>query len=679
LTTLYVAGIRLPNQIAYPHVLAGVSQEDKMIAVTFPDGATREFQPGTTAAQVAASISKSLEKKAVAAVINGVVSDLSDPITANSKLEIVTREDAKALELIRHDAAHVLAEAVQELHPGTQVTIGPVIENGFYYDFFRNEPFTPADFPAIEKKMREIIQRDKPFTKSVKTREEAKAFFRAKGENFKVELVDAIPGNEDIKFYDQGGWIDLCRGPHMPSTGKIGTAFKLMKVAGAYWRGDSKNPMLTRIYGTAWHNDKDLQQYLTALEEAEKRDHRKLGREMDLFHFQEEGPGVVFWHAKGWAMFQELIAYMRRRLNKLGYDEVNAPQLLDKSLWETSGHWGWYKEAMFAATSAGDDTEDEQVFAIKPMNCPGHVQIFKHGLRSYRELPMRLAEFGNVHRYEASGALHGLMRVRGFTQDDAHIFCTDDQMADECLKINDLILSTYRDFGFTEIVVKLSTRPEKRVGTNAMWDRAEDVMQRVLKQIAEESDGKIKTAINPGEGAFYGPKFEYVLRDAIGRDWQCGTTQVDFNLPERFGAFYIGEDGNKHVPVMIHRAICGSMERFLGILIENYAGHFPLWLAPTQIVVATITSDADAYAQSVHRQLRDAGLRAAIDTRNEKINYKVREHSVTKVPVILVVGKREMEEQAVNIRRLSSQEQKAMSLADAMGALKLEATPPDLR
>jgi threonyl-tRNA synthetase len=650
-----------------------------MISVTFPDGARREFERGITAGQIAASISKSLEKKAVAAVINGQMSDLSDPISADAKLEIVVRDDAKALELIRHDAAHVLAEAVQELFPGTQVTIGPTIENGFYYDFFRNEPFTTADFAPIEKKMREIIQRDKAFTKSVKTREEAKAFFRAKGENFKVELVDAIPGTEDIKFYDQGGWIDLCRGPHMPSTGKIGSAFKLMKVAGAYWRGDSKNQMLTRIYGTAWHNDKDLQTYLTALEEAEKRDHRKLGREMDLFHFQEEGPGVVFWHAKGWTMFQQLIAYMRRRLDKLGYDEVNAPQLLDKSLWETSGHWGWYKESMFAATSAGDDTEDEQVFAIKPMNCPGHVQIFKHGLRSYRELPMRLAEFGNVHRYEASGALHGLMRVRGFTQDDAHIFCTDEQMADECLKINDLILSTYRDFGFEEIVVKLSTRPEKRVGTDAMWDRAEEVMQKVLKQIAEESGGKIKTAINPGEGAFYGPKFEYVLRDAIGRDWQCGTTQVDFNLPERFGAFYIGEDGAKHVPVMIHRAICGSMERFLGILIEHFAGHFPLWIAPTQIVVCTITSDADEYAKDVKQQLRDAGLRADVDLRNEKINYKVREHSVTKVPVILVVGKREMEEKAVNMRRLGSQDQKAMSLVDAMAALVKEATPPDLR
>ena len=650
-----------------------------MITLTFPDGAKRQVEPGVSAAQVAASISKSLEKKAVAAIVDGTLADLADPISSDSTLRIVTRDDPEALELIRHDCAHVLAEAVQELFPGTQVTIGPVIENGFYYDFFRNQPFTTEDFAAIEKKMREIIARDKPFTKSLKTREEAKAFFRDKGELFKVELVDAIPAGQDIKFYDQGGWIDLCRGPHMTSTGKIGNAFKLMKVAGAYWRGDSKNPMLTRIYGTAWASDKDLQSYLTALEEAEKRDHRKLGREMDLFHFQEEGPGVVFWHAKGWTMFQQLIAYMRRRLAKLDYQEVNAPQLLDKSLWETSGHWGWYKEAMFAATSAGDTTDDDQVFAIKPMNCPGHVQIFKHGLRSYRELPLRLAEFGNVHRYEPSGALHGLMRVRGFTQDDAHIFCTEEQMADECLKINDLILSTYRDFGFEEIVVKLSTRPEKRVGSDAAWDRAEDVMSKVLVQIAEESGGKIKTAVNPGEGAFYGPKFEYVLRDAIGRDWQCGTTQVDFNLPERFGAFYIGADGEKKVPVMIHRAICGSMERYLGILIEHFAGHFPLWLAPLQVVVATITSDGDAYALDVRDALRRAGLRADADLRNEKINYKVREHSVQKVPVILVVGKREMDERTVNVRRLGSQNQSSMSLEAAIAALAAEATPPDLK
>ena len=650
-----------------------------MITLTFPDGAKREVEQGSTAGQVAASISKSLEKKAVAAIVNGQLVDLADPISADVTLQIVTREDDRALELIRHDAAHVLAEAVQELFPGTQVTIGPVIENGFYYDFFRNEPFSQADFAPIEKKMREIIQRDKPFTKSVKSREEAKAFFETRGEAFKVELVDSIPGNEDIKFYDQGGWVDMCRGPHMTSTGKIGTAFKLMKVAGAYWRGDSKKPMLTRIYGTAWASDTDLQNYVTALEEAEKRDHRKLGREMDLFHFQDEGPGVVFWHAKGWTMFQLLISYMRRRLNKLDYQEVNAPQVLDKSLWETSGHWGWYREGMFQVTSAGEATDDPQVFALKPMNCPGHVQLFKHGLRSYRELPMRLAEFGLVHRYEPSGALHGLMRVRGFTQDDAHIFCTPEQMMDECLKINDLILSTYKDFGFEQIVVKLSTRPEKRVGTDADWDRAEDIMQKVLVQIAEASDGKIKTAINPGEGAFYGPKFEYVLRDAIGRDWQCGTTQVDFNLPERFGAFYIGADGEKHVPVMIHRAICGSMERFLGILIENFAGHFPLWLAPLQVMVAPITSEADDYAVEVRTQLRALGLRGDADLRNEKINYKVREHSLAKVPVILAVGKREMEEKTVSVRRLGSQDQNVATLADTIAALVKEAMPPDLR
>ena len=650
-----------------------------MITLTFPDGAKREVEQGSTAGQVAASISKSLEKKAVAAIVNGQLVDLADPISADATLQIVTREDDRALELIRHDAAHVLAEAVQELFPGTQVTIGPVIENGFYYDFFRKEPFSQADFAPIEKKMREIIQRDKPFTKSVKSREEAKAFFETRGEAFKVELVDSIPGNEDIKFYDQGGWVDMCRGPHMTSTGKIGTAFKLMKVAGAYWRGDSKKPMLTRIYGTAWASDKDLQNYVTALEEAEKRDHRKLGREMDLFHFQDEGPGVVFWHAKGWTMFQLLISYMRRRLNKLDYQEVNAPQVLDKSLWETSGHWGWYREGMFQVTSAGEATDDPQVFALKPMNCPGHVQLFKHGLRSYRELPMRLAEFGLVHRYEPSGALHGLMRVRGFTQDDAHIFCTPEQMMDECLKINDLILSTYKDFGFEQIVVKLSTRPEKRVGTDADWDRAEEIMQKVLVQISEASDGKIKTAINPGEGAFYGPKFEYVLRDAIGRDWQCGTTQVDFNLPERFGAFYIGADGEKHVPVMIHRAICGSMERFLGILIENFAGHFPLWLAPLQVMVAPITSEADEYAVEVRSLLRAAGLRCDADLRNEKINYKVREHSLAKVPVILAVGKREMEEKTVSVRRLGSQDQKVATLVDTLAALVKEAMAPDLR
>jgi threonyl-tRNA synthetase len=644
-----------------------------MITLTFPDGAQRQYESGITGREIVEGIAKSLAKRTVAMALDGTVADLADPITKDAKIEFLNREDPRALELIRHDAAHVLAEAVQELFPGTQVTIGPVIENGFYYDFARNEPFTPEDFPAIEAKMGEIVARDKPFTKEVWSREKAKQVFAEKGEAYKIELIDAIPAGQDLKIYFQGDWFDLCRGPHMTSTGKIGNAFKLMKVAGAYWRGDSNNAMLTRIYATAWAAQEDLDNYIRQLEEAEKRDHRRLGREMDLFHFQEEGPGVVFWHPKGWTVFQELISYMRRRL-KGTYQEVNAPQILDKALWETSGHWGWYRENMFAT-----QTEDDRVFAIKPMNCPGHVQIFKHGLKSYRDLPLRLAEFGNVHRYEPSGALHGLMRVRGFTQDDAHIFCTEDQLAAECLKINDLILSTYADFGFDEIVVKLSTRPEKRVGTDEMWDHAEDVMTRVLKQIEDQSGGRIKTAINPGEGAFYGPKFEYVLRDAIGRDWQCGTTQVDFNLPERFGAFYVDQDGQKKTPVMVHRAICGSMERFTGILIEHFAGHFPLWLAPVQAVVATITSEGDEYAMEVVRAAEAAGLRVEADLRNEKINYKVREHSLVKVPVLLVVGRKEAAERTVSIRRLGSPNQQTMTLDDALKALSAEAVTPDRR
>jgi len=643
-----------------------------MINLTFPDGARREFEPGITGRTIVEGIAKSLAKRTVAMALDGTICDLSDPITRDAKIEFVSRDDPRALELIRHDCAHVLAEAVQELFPGTQVTIGPVIENGFYYDFARDTPFTPEDFPAIEKKMREIIARDASFVKDEWTRERAREVFSAKGEAYKLELIDAIPEGQTLKIYSQGDWFDLCRGPHMTSTGKIGTAFKLMKVAGAYWRGDSNNPMLTRIYGTAWATDADLQNYLHQIEEAEKRDHRKLGREMDLFHFQEEGPGVVFWHSKGWTLFQQLISYMRRRLAE-DYEEVNAPQILDKALWETSGHWGWYRENMFVT-----QTEDDRVFAIKPMNCPGHVQIFKHGLKSYRDLPLRMAEFGAVSRYEPSGALHGLMRVRAFTQDDAHVFCTEDQLADECLKINDLILSTYSDFGFGDIVVKLSTRPEKRVGTDEMWDHAEEVMGRVLEQIAAQSGGRIKTSINPGEGAFYGPKFEYVLRDAIGRDWQCGTTQVDFNLPERFGAFYVDHDGQKKTPVMVHRAICGSMERFTGILIEHFAGHFPLWLAPVQVVVCTITSEADDYAREVVKAARKAGLRVELDIRNEKINYKVREHSMAKIPALLVLGKREATERTVNIRRLGSQNQTPMTLNEALATLTSEAVPPDL-
>ena len=648
------------------------------VSLTFPDGAVRQYPQGTTGFDIAKGISPSLAKRTVAMALDGVVTDLNDPITTDAKLELINRDDPRALELIRHDCAHVLAEAVQTLWPSTQVTIGPVIENGFYYDFYREEPFTPEDFAAIEKKMRELIQRDTPFTKEVWDREKTKQVFRDKGEAFKVELVDAIPGNEPIKIYYQGDWFDLCRGPHMTSTGKIGTAFKLMKVAGAYWRGDSNNPMLTRIYGTAFAKQEDLDAYMKQIEEAEKRDHRKLGRELDLFHFQEEGPGVVFWHPKGWTIFQALIAYMRRRLAG-DYDEVNAPQILDKGLWETSGHWGWYRENMFAAQSAGDEAEDKRWFALKPMNCPGHVQIFKHGLKSYRDLPLRLAEFGIVHRYEASGAMHGLMRVRGFTQDDAHVFCTEQQLADECLKINDLILSTYSDFDFGDIVVKLSTRPEKRVGTDEMWDHAERVMATVLSAIEAQSGGRVKTEINPGEGAFYGPKFEYVLRDAIGRDWQCGTTQVDFNLPERFGAFYIDADGSKKAPVMVHRAICGSMERFIGILIEHYAGNFPLWLAPTQVMVTTITSEGDEYAKVVAAAARKAGLRVEIDLRNEKINYKVREHSLAKIPALLVVGKKEAESHSVSVRRLGSEGQKVMSTEEAIAALVEEATPPDVK
>ena len=647
------------------------------VSMQFPDGSVREYDASMTGAALAESISKSLAKKAVAYAVDGTVRDLSDPLGASGKIEILTREDPRALELIRHDTAHVLAEAVQELFPGTQVTIGPVIENGFYYDFARNEPFTPDDLPVIEKKMREIIQRNKPFTKEVWSREKAKQVFADKREYYKVELVDAIPAGQDLKIYYQGDWFDLCRGPHMASTGQIGNSFKLMKVAGAYWRGDANNPMLTRIYGTAFANDSDLQAYLHMLEEAEKRDHRRLGREMDLFHFQEEGPGVVFWHAKGWKMFQNLVSYMRRRLDSHGYQEVNAPQVLDKSLWETSGHWGWYRDNMFKVTVAGEETDDDRVFALKPMNCPGHVMIFKHGLKSYRDLPIKLAEFGNVHRYEPSGALHGLMRVRGFTQDDAHIFCTEEQMAAECLRINDLILSVYKDFGFEEITIKLSTRPEKRVGSDELWDRAESVMMGVLEKIQQQSNN-IKTGILPGEGAFYGPKFEYTLKDAIGREWQCGTTQVDFNLPERFGAFYIDKDSEKRQPVMIHRAICGSMERFLGILIENFAGHMPLWFAPVQVVVATITSDADEYAAEAAAKLKAAGLQVATDLRNEKINYKVREHSLQKVPVILVCGKREAEENTVNMRRLGSRDQESMTLDEAIARLVEEATPPDL-
>ncbi len=641
-----------------------------MITVTFPDGARREFAPGISGLEIAKGISPSLAKRTIAMALDGVLSDLSDKIDRDVSIEFISRDDPRALELIRHDAAHVLAEAVQTLWPGTQVTIGPVIENGFYYDFYRNEPFTPEDFPAIEKKMREIIAKDKPFTKEVWSREQAKKVFREKGENFKVELIDAIPPGEDLKIYKQGDWFDLCRGPHMTSTGKIGNAFKLMKVAGAYWRGDAKNPMLTRIYGTAWPDQKQLDQYLHMLEEAEKRDHRRLGREMDLFHFQEEAPGAVFWHAKGWSLFETLTSYLRRAQMDAGYLEVNTPQLMDSQLWVQTGHMEKYREMLFLTEKREDD---ERVFAIKPMNCPGHVQVFKNGLKSYRDLPLKLAEFGKVHRFEPSGALHGLMRVRAFTQDDAHVFVTEEQIAEETLKINNQLLEIYKDFGFEDVRIKFSDRPEQRIGDDVIWDKAEAALKEAL-----ERSGKAWT-LNKGEGAFYWPKLEYVLRDAIGRDWQCGTIQVDLNMPGRLGAFYIAPSGEKVTPVMLHRAMFGSLERFIGILIEHYAGHLPLWLSPTQAMVCTITSDADSYAQELVQTGARVGLRFEADLANEKINYKVREHSLAKIPVLLVVGKKEANERTVSIRRLGSTDQKSMPWEDALAMLKAEAVPPDLQ
>ena len=638
-----------------------------MISLTFPDGSSRDFSPGITGRDVAEQIAKSLAKKAVAMSIDGKVKDLAEPIKEDAKIRILTRDDREALELIRHDAAHVMAEAVQELYPGTQVTIGPVIENGFYYDFARDEPFTPEDLPVIEAKMREIIARDSPFTCEVVDRDAAKRLFAEKGETFKLELIDAIPEGDEIKIYSQREWLDLCRGPHMTSTGKVGKGFKLLKIAGAYWRGDSTRPMLQRIYGTAFASEEELAAYLHQLEEAEKRDHRRLGREMDLFHFQEEAPGAVFWHPKGWALFQALIGYMRRRQQAWGYVEVNSPDMLDRALWEQSGHWEKFADNMYIT-----ETPDERVYCCKPMNCPGHVQIFKHGLKSYRDLPLRIAEFGKVHRYEPSGALHGLLRVRHFTQDDAHIFCTEDQITEECVKLNEQLLSIYRDFGFETVVIKFADRPTKRVGSDDVWDKAEAALKRAV-----EAAG-LKYEFNPGEGAFYGPKLEYVLRDAIGRDWQCGTIQVDLNMPMRLGAFYIGPDGEKTIPVMIHRAMFGSLERFTGILIEHHAGHLPLWLSPVQVMVAPIVSDADAYAAKVLEALKRAGLRAEADLRNEKINYKVREHSLAKVPVMFVVGKREAEEGTVSVRRLGSQAQQVLSLEAAITAIAAEAVPPDL-
>jgi threonyl-tRNA synthetase len=641
-----------------------------MVVLTFPDGTRRDYPNGIIGLDIAKQISPSLAKRTVAMALDGRVTDLTDPIERDANIEFLSREDPRALELIRHDAAHVLAEAVQTLWPGTQVTIGPVIENGFYYDFFRNQPFTPEDFGTIEKKMREIIARDKPFTKESWSREKAKRVFRDKGELFKIELVDAIPADQEIKIYKQGEWFDLCRGPHMTSTGKVGNAFKLMKVAGAYWRGDSNREMLSRIYGTAFAKQEELDAYLKQIEEAEKRDHRKLGREMDLFHFQEEAPGSVFWHPKGWTLFQALESYIRRRQTEAGYVEVNSPQLMDSSLWVSSGHMEKYRDMMFLTEHRDDD---ERIYAIKPMNCPGHVQIFKNGLKSYRDLPLKLAEFGKVHRFEPSGALHGLMRVRAFTQDDAHAFITEAQIAEESLKMNDLILSIYEDFGFSDVSIKFSDRPDQRIGDDAVWDKAEAALMQALKA------SRRPWTLNKAEGAFYGPKLEYVLRDAIGRDWQCGTVQVDLNLPGRLGAFYIDEHSNKVTPVMLHRAMFGSLERFFGILLEHFAGHLPLWLSPLQAVVATITSDADDYAREVIAAARRLGLRVDDDVRNEKINYKVREHSLAKVPVLLVVGRKEASERTVSIRRLGKEGQTVLPIEAALTALTDEAVAPDLR
>ncbi len=652
-----------------------------MISITFPDGASRDFPDDVTGLDIAQSISVSLAKRAVAVTINGELSDLGDQIGGDASVAIIGRDDEAALELIRHDCAHVLAEAVQDLYPGTQVTIGPVIEDGFYYDFFRNEPFSTDDFEAIERRMAEIIDRDQPFTKAIWDRDEAKRVFDGKGEQFKVELIDAIPEGDDIRVYSQGDWFDLCRGPHMPSTGRIGKAFKLMKVAGAYWRGDAKGTQLQRIYGTAWRNPKELRVYLHMLEEVEKRDHRRLGREMDLFHLQEEAQGSVFWHPKGFAIYNALENYIRRRLDGAGYLEVKTPELLNSTFWEQSGHWSKFREHMFVVPDEVPSTDADgpvltgegQLMALKPMNCPAHVQIFKQGIKSYRDLPMRFAEFGCCHRNEPHGALHGLMRVRQMTQDDAHIFCTEDQVTSESVAFCTLLFSIYSDLGFDSVVIKLATRPEVRAGEDDVWDRAEAGLAAALEEAG------IAYEVAEGEGAFYGPKLEFHLKDAIGRSWQCGTLQLDFVLPERLDASYVGEDGERHRPVMLHRAILGTLERFIGILIEDNAGRLPLWLAPTQAVVTTITSDANDYAEALHKRLLAAGLRAELDVRNEKINRKVREHSVAKVPVILVAGRREAEEQTISVRRLGSKDQVVMAADAVIADLVNEARPPDLR
>ena len=635
------------------------------ITITFPDGNSKTCKSGINGFEIAESISKSLAKESIAIKINSEIFDLKRQIESDAKIQIIKKSDDEALDIIRHDCAHVMAEAVQSLFPGTQVTIGPSIENGFYYDFSCKEPFTVSDLPKIEKKMHEIINKGEKFKREVWSRSEAIKFFKDKGEEYKVELIEDLNPEEEISIYKQGEWLDLCRGPHMNNTKQIGKGFKLMKVAGAYWRGDSNNAMLTRIYGTAWRNEKELETHLKQIEEAEKRDHRKLGKEMNLFHFQEEAPGAVFWHPKGWQLFQSLINYMRLRQDRADYVETNTPDLLDKALWETSGHWEKFGDNMFTT-----DPKEEKVFAIKPMNCPGAVEVYKQGLKSYRDLPLRMSEFGKVHRYEPSGALHGLMRVRAFTQDDAHIFCTEDQITEESKTVCDLILSIYKDFGFDDVRIKFSDRPEKRVGNDSVWDKAE----KALKEAMEAT--RLKYTLNPGEGAFYGPKLEFVLRDAIGRDWQCGTLQVDLNLPGRLGATYVAEDGQKKVPVMLHRALFGSLERFTGILIEHYAGHLPLWLSPSQIIVTTITSESDNYAFDVKNQLSKSGLRTEVDIRNEKIGYKIREHSNAKVPVILAIGKKEAEEKTVSVRRLGSQETTVVKLDELINNLIKESLSP---
>jgi threonyl-tRNA synthetase len=638
------------------------SQGKTMPRITLPDGSVRQFDHPVTGAQLAESIGAGLAKAAVAMRLDGQDRDLATTIETDARVDIITRDSEAGLELLRHDAAHVMAEAVKELYPETQVTIGPAIENGFYYDFARDEPFTPEDLERIEARMHEIVERDETIVREEWDREAAVAFFRDQGETYKAEIIASIPGDQPVSLYRQGEFIDLCRGPHLPSTGRLGHAFKLTKLAGAYWRGDAANEMLQRVYGTAWAHDKQLRAYLTQLEEAERRDHRKLGRQMDLFHFQDDAVGSVFWHPRGWSLFQALIGYMRSSQQAAGYVEINTPDIMDRSLWETSGHWQSYGHHMYVT-----ETADERVWALKPMNCPGHVAVFRHGLKSYRDLPFRTAEFGKVHRYEPSGALHGLLRVRHFTQDDAHIFCTEDQLTEEAIEVCRLVLSIYRDFGFEDVRIKFADRPENRIGDDAIWDQAETALRAAI-----ESTG-LEYSYNRGEGAFYGPKLEFVLRDAIGRDWQCGTLQVDFNLPGRLGASYIGEDGQKHVPVMLHRALFGSLERFTGILIEHYAGALPLWLAPVQVMVTTITSEGDDYALEVARRLRAAGLRVDTDLRNEKINYKVREHSLQKIPVIIAVGKREVEERSVSIRRLGAKGQRVLGLEAAVAALVEEA------